>query len=71
MYIDNATSKSSALSINVSLNVEIQLINGTLFLKQIPLMRFLLSPATFAAFLLATFLAAFVCSGLLPSGKIL
>ena len=54
---------------------EIQLINKALFLKEIPLMRFLASLATSFAALTAAFLAAFlalvICPALLPGGKIL
>ena len=60
--------------INVALIFEIHLINGALFLKEIPLMRFLLSSAAFAAltaFVIAAFLAAVICIELLLLGKIL
>ena len=70
MYIGIVTSKSSALSINVPLIFEIQLINGALLLKEIPLMRFLLPPAAFAvltAFALPAFLAVVICSAVLSS----
>ena len=67
------TSKYSALSINTSLIFRIRSINGALFLKEIPLIRFLVSLlfASITAAVLAAALAAFVCSVVLPSGKIL
>ena len=75
MYIDIATSKSSALSIRIPLIFEMQLINGALFSKEIHLIRFPASLATsFAALtaaVLAAFLAVVICSALLPGGKIL
>ena len=75
LYIGIVTSKSSALLINVPLIFEMQLINGALFLKEIPLIRFLVSLATSLAALtaavLAVFLASVICSAVLPGGKIL
>ena len=59
----------------IPLIFEIQLTNKALFLKEIPLIRFLSSLATsFAALtaaVLAAFLALVICSALLPGGKIL
>ena len=59
MYIGIATSKSSALSINVPLIFEMQLINGALFLEEITLIRFLVSLATSFVALTAAVLAEF------------
>ena len=70
MYIGIATSKASALSINVSLIFEMHLTNGVLLLKEIPLIRLLESLATLFAALTAAFLAAFLSVVLaLASGK--
>ena len=64
-HLNLATSKSSALSIKVPLIFEIQLINEALFLKEIPLIRFLVSLtasfAAVAAFFLAAVVAAVIC----------
>ena len=59
----------------IPLIFEIQLANKALFLKEIPLIRFLASLVTSFAALTAAFLAAFlalvICSALLLGGKIL